>query len=77
MRFRRSVVSSFFPIYREEKMSRLYCGPGRTVTFVWGKEVTIIKAFKNNSYTSNIKISSSIALKMYNEFILLGASRIV
>lgn len=58
-------------------MSRLYCGPGRTVTFVWGREVTIIKAFKNNGYTSDIKINSSLALKMYNEFIRLGASRIV
>jgi hypothetical protein len=58
-------------------MSRLYCGQRRTITFIWGKEITVVKAFKNNYCSPNIKISSSIALKMYNEFIRLGASKIV
>jgi hypothetical protein len=65
------------PIYREKKMSRLFCGNGRTITFIWGKEITVVKAFKNNYCSPNIKISSSLALKMYNEFICLGASKII
>ena len=58
-------------------MSRLMCGEKRTVTFIWGREVTVLKVFRNGKFSPNIKIETSLALKMYNEFIRLGAERIV
>ncbi len=58
------------------RITRLLLPGNKRISFIWGEQ-TIIKAFKNKECSPDIKLPFPLAQKIYNEFVRLGAMKIV
>jgi hypothetical protein len=58
------------------RVERLRIDSQRTVTFIFG-QTSIIKAFRGDKHTSNIKLPEKQALMLYEKFLRKGAQRIL
>ena len=59
------------------RIERLWCGNKKSVSFIWGEKITIIKAFSQGDYTPNIKMSSYLARQLYRALVQHGAQKIL
>jgi hypothetical protein len=59
-----------------KRISKLRIDSQKTITFIFGP-MTVVKAFQNGQHTPNLKLSIEQGIKLYNEFIKLGAQVVI
>jgi hypothetical protein len=58
------------------RVQRLYIDNSRRITFIFGK-ISVIKVFKGNLYSHDIKLPENLAKGLYREFLKRGAQVII